>query len=64
MKLQEEIGQNWNWGTAQGSRDLDRLLDQRLSLREKIQWLEEAEELSLRFQAAREKMLLEQAGDK
>jgi hypothetical protein len=61
MNLSEQILPNWKWGTAEGSRELDRLLDQRLSFREKIQWLEEAEKLSLTFQAAREKMHREQA---
>ena len=46
---------DWKWGTAEGSRELDRLLDQRLTFREKLEWLEEAETLSLLFQAAREK---------
>lgn len=46
---------DWKWGTAEGSRELDRLLDRRLTFREKLEWLEEAETLSLLFQAAREK---------
>ncbi len=46
---------DWKWGTAEGSRDLDRLLDRRLTFREKLAWLEEAETFSLRLQAAREK---------
>ena len=49
------IAPDWKWGTAEGSRDLDRLLDRRLTFREKLEWLEEAETLSLRFQAIREK---------
>ena len=48
---------DWKWGTPEGSRELDRLLDRRLTFREKVEWLEEAETLSLHFQAAREKML-------
>ena len=46
---------DWKWGTPEGNRDLDRLLDRRLTFREKLAWLEEAETLSLRLQAAREK---------
>ena len=46
---------DWKWGTFEGSRALDRLLDRRLSFREKLEWLEEAETLSLHFQAQREK---------
>ena len=46
------IAPDWKWGTAEGSRELDRILDRRLSFREKLEWLEEAETLSLRWQAA------------
>ena len=46
---------SWHWGTPEGSRELDRILDRRLTFREILEWLEEAETLSLRFQAAREK---------
>ncbi len=46
---------SWHWGTAEGSREADRWLDRRLTFREKVEWLEEAETLSLRLQAAREK---------
>ena len=49
------IAPSWHWGTAEGSRELDRLLDRQLTFREIVEWLEEAETLSLRFQAAREK---------
>ena len=44
---------DWRWGTPEGSRELDRLLDRRLTFREKLAWLEEAETLSLRLQASR-----------
>ncbi len=54
MKPGETIVPDWKWGTAEGSRDLDRLLDRRLTFREKLEWLEEAESLSLQMQAARE----------
>jgi hypothetical protein len=48
------IQPDWKWGTAEGSRELDRLLDRRLSFREKLEWLEEAESLSLTLRASRE----------
>lgn len=49
------ITPDWKWGTAEGSRELDRLLDRRLTFREKLQWLEEAEDLTLAMAATREK---------
>ncbi len=61
MNPLEQINPDWNWGTAEGSRELDRLLDQRLTFIEKLQWLEEAEDLTLAFQACREKRQAEQA---
>jgi hypothetical protein len=54
MNPRETIVPDWKWGTAEGSRDLDRLLDRRLTFREKLEWLEEAETLSLRMRANRE----------
>ena len=54
MKMSEKIAPDWRWGTAEGSRDMDRLLDRRLSFREKLEWLEEAERLSLQLGASRE----------
>jgi hypothetical protein len=44
---------DWKWGTAEGSRQLDRLLDSRLTFREKLEWLEEAETLTLQLRAGR-----------
>ncbi len=52
--MNEPIQPDWKWGTAEGSRELDRILDRRLSFREKLEWLEEAETLSLQFRTARE----------
>ncbi len=49
------IPQSWHWCTPEGSREFDRLTDRMLTLRDKIQWLEEAENLSLVFQKSREK---------
>ena len=40
-------------GTPEGSRELDRILDRRLTFLEKLEWLEEAETLSLHLEAAR-----------
>lgn len=57
----EEIVPAWKWGTAEGSRLLDRLLDRRLSFREKLEWLEEAEKMALLFRANRERRLAEEA---
>ncbi len=54
MKAEDKIVPDWRWGTAEGSRDLDRLLDRRLTFREKLEWLEEAETLTLIFRAQRE----------
>lgn len=48
------IQPDWKWGTSEGSRELDRLLDRSLTFQEKLEWLEEAETLSLRLQAARQ----------
>jgi len=47
---------DWKWGTAEGSREFDRLMDRRMSFREKILWLEEAENLSNIMAAGREKL--------
>lgn len=55
MKKNEPIAADWKWGTAEGSRDLDRLLDRRLTFREKLEWLEEAEAFSLRLQILRQR---------
>jgi hypothetical protein len=59
VKTVELIKPDWKWGTGQGSRELDRLLDRQLTFREKLEWLEEAETLSLRIRASREARLHE-----
>jgi hypothetical protein len=51
MKKVERIKPDWRWGTREGNRELDCLLDRRLTFREKLEWVEEAETLSLRFRA-------------
>lgn len=55
MKPFEHFVPDWKWGTAEGSRLFDRLLDRSLTFREKLEWLEEAETLTLQFRANREK---------
>lgn len=45
------ITPDWKWGTAEGSREFDRLLDRSLTFREKLEWLEEMETLSLQMRA-------------
>ena len=54
MKARQHIEPDWKWGTWDGNRKLDRLLDRQLTFREKLEWLEEAETLSLSLQASRE----------
>lgn len=61
MKRDESIAPDWRWGTAEGSRELDRILDRRLTFREKLEWLEEAENVALLFRANRERRLAEKA---
>ena len=50
---------DWRWGTSEGSCEFECLMDARLSLREKIQWLEDMETLHERFEQARIKRLRE-----
>lgn len=64
MKRTFHIAPSWRWGTSEGSREFDRLLDRSLTFREKLEWLEEAETLSLRFRAAREKAKINPAAKK
>ena len=47
------IEPSWKWGTSEGSREFDRLLDRSLTFREKLEWLEEMETLTLRMHANR-----------
>jgi hypothetical protein len=55
MKPTLPIKPDWRWGTPEGSREFDRLTDRMLTFREKLEWLEEAETLSLNLRAGREK---------
>jgi hypothetical protein len=54
MSHDSPIKPDWKWGTSEGSREFDRLMDRRLSFREILEWQEEAETLSLRLQSQRE----------
>lgn len=46
---------DYRWGTPEGSREFDRLIDRSMTFRERLQWLEDAETLSLRMAASRVK---------
>ena len=61
MNTHPPIAPDWKWGTPEGSREFDRLNDRRMTFLEKIQWLEEAEDLTIAMRASREKMLMEKA---
>jgi hypothetical protein len=51
MNTPPSIPPDWKWGTSEGSREFDRMLDRQLTFREKVQWLEEAETLTLGLQS-------------
>jgi len=54
---------DWKWGTAEGSRELDRIRDRQMTFREKLEWLEESEALALRLQASmKDRIASEQDG--
>ncbi|MFM8683179.1 MAG: hypothetical protein ACKOEG_05290 [Chthoniobacterales bacterium] len=36
----------YHWGTPEGSREFDRLVDRSMTFRERLQWLEDVETLS------------------
>ena len=55
MSADDPIVPDWKWGTSAGSRELDRILDRRLTFREKLEWLEQAEDLTLQLRANRER---------
>lgn len=46
---------DYRWGTPEGSREFDRLVDRSMTFRERLQWFEDAETLSLRMAASRSK---------
>jgi hypothetical protein len=43
----DTIQPDWRWGTAEGSREFDRLLDRQLTFREMLEWQEAAEDMML-----------------
>ena len=47
----------WQWCTAEGAELHTLLMGLQSTLREKLEWLEEAETLTLRFRAERERQL-------
>jgi hypothetical protein len=47
----------WQWCTAEGAELQTLLIGLQTSFREKLEWLEEAEELTLRLRAGRERPL-------
>lgn len=48
-KTADKIQLDWHWGTPEGSRELDRLVDRGMTFRETLEWLEEAETPALRM---------------
>jgi hypothetical protein len=56
VKTLEPIKADWKGGSPEGSRELDRLLDRQPTFCEKLEWLEEAETLSLHLRANRNRM--------
>ena len=46
---------DWRWGTSEGAELHTLLLGLTTTFREKLEWLEEAETLSLRWRASRER---------
>jgi len=50
-KTANKIEPDWHWGTLEGSREFDRLVDRGMTFRETLEWLEEAETLALRMAA-------------
>jgi hypothetical protein len=56
VKTLEPIGADWRLAFPERSRELDQLLDRQLTFSEKLEWLEEAETLSLHLRANRDRM--------
>ena len=56
--------QNWRWGTPEGSHEFDRIMDARLSFREKIQWIEETEMLHERLAKNTDRCFDKDKGDR
>jgi len=56
VKTLEPNRADWKWGAPEKIREPDRLLDSQLIFCEKLEWLEEAETLSLHLRANRDRM--------
>ena len=50
-----QLQPDYRWGAPEGSREFDRIVDRSMTFRERLQWLEDAETLSLRIAASRVK---------
>jgi hypothetical protein len=53
----------WQWCTAEGAELHTLLIGLRTTFREKLEWLEEAETLTLQLRASREKRRAEESED-
>jgi hypothetical protein len=53
---------DWRWGTFEGAELHTLLIGLTTTFREKLEWLEEAETLALRFRANREKTARKKRG--
>ena len=61
-KTADKIQLDWHWGTPEGSREFDRLVDRSMTFRETLEWLEEAETLALRMAGEEPRVREEQTG--
>jgi hypothetical protein len=61
-KTADKIKPDWHWGTPEGSREFDRLVDRGMTFRETLEWLEEAETLALRMAGEGLRVREEQTG--
>ena len=61
-KTADKIQPDWHWGTPEGSREFDRLVDRGMTFRETLEWLEEAETLALRMAGESLRVREEQTG--
>jgi hypothetical protein len=50
-KAVDKIEPDWHWGTPEGSREFDRLVDRSMTFRETLAWLEKADTFALRTAA-------------